>query len=46
MAPPIDLSSGLWTWAGLGEAQVQSHSPGGANVPSQEDTLPPPGEYD
>jgi len=28
------------------DAQVQSYSPGGANVPSWEDTLPPPGEYD
>jgi len=29
------------------EAQeVQSYSPGGANVQSWEDSLPPPGEYD
>jgi len=25
---------------------VQSYSPGGANVPSNESTLAPPGEYD
>jgi len=28
------------------DVQVQSYSPGGANVPSWEDTLPPPDEYD
>jgi len=28
------------------EAQVQSYSSGGANVPSWEGTLAPPGEYD
>jgi len=28
------------------EAQVQPHSPGGANVPSHVDTLASPGEYD
>jgi len=28
------------------DAQVQSYSPGGANVPSLENTLPPPGEYE
>ena len=28
------------------EAQVQSYSPGGANVPSWKNTLAPPGEYD
>jgi len=28
------------------KAQVQSYSPGGANVPSHEGTLAPPGEYD
>jgi len=28
------------------DAQVQSYSPSGTNVPSWEDTLPPPGEYD
>jgi len=28
------------------EAQVQSYSPGGANVPSHVDTLAPSGEYD
>ena len=28
------------------EAQVQSYSPGGANVPSWEGTLAQPGEYD
>jgi len=28
------------------EAQVQSCSPGGANVPTLEVTLAPPGEYD
>jgi len=31
---------------GSKEAQVQSYSPGGANVPSLEGTLAPPGEYD
>jgi len=34
---------------GLGwaeEVQVQSYSPGGANVPSWQDALTPPGEYD
>jgi len=30
---------------GLQEAQVQSYSPGGANAPSWESTLAPPGEY-
>ena len=28
------------------EAQAQSHSPGGANVPTWEGTLAPSGEYD
>jgi len=28
------------------EAQVQPHSPGGANVPSHVDILASPGEYD
>jgi len=28
------------------EAQVQSYSPGGANVPTLEGTLAPPGECD
>jgi len=28
------------------EAQVQSCSPGGANMPTWEGTLAPPGEYD
>jgi len=32
MAEPIDLSFGLWTRVGLEEAQVQSYSPGCANV--------------
>jgi len=31
---------------GLKDAHVQSYSPGGANVPSWEDTLPPPLKYD
>ena len=30
---------------GLTEAQVQSNSPGGVNVPTWEGTLAPPGEY-
>ena len=46
MAEPIDLPFGLWTRVGLKEAQVQSYSPDGANVPSWEGTLAPPGEYD
>jgi len=37
----IDLPFGLWT-----EAQVELHSPGGANVPSYVSTLASPGEYD
>jgi len=41
MAEPIDLPFGLWTRVGLKEAQVQSHSPGGANVSSWEGTLAP-----
>ena len=32
--------------SGLKDAQVQSYSPDSANVPSCEDTLLPPGEYD
>jgi len=32
MAEPIYLSFGLWTRVGLKEAQVQSYSPGCANV--------------
>ena len=32
--------------SGPKDAQVQSYSPDGANVPSLEDTLPPPGEYE
>jgi len=32
--------------SGPKEAQVQSYSPGGANVSSWEGTLAPPGEYD
>jgi len=28
------------------EARVQSYLPGGANAPTQEGTLVPPGEYD
>jgi len=32
--------------SGPKDAQVQSYSPGGANVPSWEDTFLPPGEYD
>ena len=35
-----DLPFGLWK-----EAQVQSYSPGVANVPTVEGTLAPPGEY-
>jgi len=31
---------------GLKEAQVQSYSPDGANVPSHVGTLAPPGKYD
>jgi len=42
MAEPIDLPFGLWTK----EAQVQSFSPGGTNVPTWEGTLVPPGKYD
>ena len=42
MAGLIDLPFGLWPK----EAQVQSYSPGGANVPTWEGTLAPPGEYD
>jgi len=44
-AKPIDcrLDCGL-EWAEA--AHFQSYSPGGANVPSWEDTLPSPGEYD
>jgi len=47
-AEPIDLPFGLWNVdsGGLKEAQVQSYSLGGANVPTWECTLTPPGEYD
>ena len=47
-AEPIDLSFGLWSVdsSGQKEAQVQSYLPGGANLPSYEGTLAPPGEYD
>jgi len=31
---------------GLKQAEVQLHSPGGANVPSCDSTLAPPGKYD
>jgi len=31
---------------GPNKAQVQSHSPGGANVPTWEGTLAPPRKYD
>jgi len=47
MAEPMDLSFGLWTRVhGPKEARVQSYSRSGANVPSWEGTLAPPGEYD
>jgi len=43
-AEPIDFfDCGL---SGPKEVQVQSHSPGGANVPSCEGTLAPPVECD
>jgi len=45
IAKPIDLLFGLWTWVDR-RKHVQSYSPGGANVPSWEGTLTPPGEYD
>jgi len=37
----------IWVVESCGpkEAEVQSHSPGGANVPTWEGTLVPPGEY-
>jgi len=46
-AEPIDLSF-VWVvdLGGPKEAQVQSYSPGGANMPTLEVTLAPPGEYD
>jgi len=43
MAEPIDLGVDL---GGPKEAKVQLYLPGGANVPSWEGTLAPPGEYD
>ena len=46
MAEPIDLPFGLRTLVELKETQVQSYSPGCANVPSWEGILAPPGEYD
>jgi len=43
------LRSSVQKWlnqsGGQKEAQIQSYSPGGANVPSWEGTLAPPGEY-
>jgi len=47
-AEPIKLPFGLWfvDSGGPKEAQVQSYSPGSANVPSSEGTLAQPGEYD
>ena len=45
MAEPTDLLFGLCTQVGLKEAKVQSYSPGGANVPSWQGTLAPPGEF-
>jgi len=44
-AEPIYLQFGLWT-RGLKDAQVQSYSSDGANVPTWEGTLAPPGECD
>ena len=41
----IEMQYGLWTRVGIKEAQVQSYLPGGANMPSQEGTLAPSGEY-
>ena len=41
----IDMLFGLWT-DGQKEAQVQSYSSGGTNVPTWEGMLAPPGEYD
>ena len=46
MAELINLPFELWTRMGQKKAQVQSYSPGGANVPSHVGTLAPPGEYD
>jgi len=46
IAQLIDLQFGLWTRVGPKEAKIQSYSPGGANVPSCEGTLAPPGAYD
>ena len=45
-AQPIDLPFLVVDSGGAKEAQVQSYSPGGANVPSLEGTLAPPDEYD
>ena len=43
-AEPIDFLFGWWTkW--VKDAQVQSYSPGGANVPSNVGTLAPLAEY-
>jgi len=39
MAEPIDLPFMVVDSRGPKEAQVQSHSPGGANVPTWEGTL-------
>jgi len=46
MAEPMDLPFGLSTRGRPREAQVHLHSPGGANVPTWEGSLAPPGEYD
>jgi len=46
MFEPIDLPFGVVDTGGPKDAQVQSYSPDSANVPTWEDTLAQPGEYD
>jgi len=53
-APIVNCKNGLTdrfaVWvvdsSELKDAHIQCYSPGGANVPSLEDTLPPPSEND
>jgi len=45
MAEPIEMPFGLWTQVGRRKHKFSRIRAGGANVPSQEGILSPPGEY-
>ena len=45
-AEPMDLPFWVVDSGGAKETQVQSYSPGGANVPIWENSLASPGKYD